>query len=38
VSDGTTGYCASAASGDTVYAVLSAVGLGTYQSVDYLWP
>jgi hypothetical protein len=38
VSDGTTGYCANAKSGHTVYAVLSGSGLGTYQSSDYLWP
>ena len=35
---GATGYCATGLSGHTVYAVLSAPGLGTYQSLDYLWP
>jgi len=38
VSDGSTGYCANAVSGRTVYAVLDAAGLGTYQSSDFLWP
>jgi hypothetical protein len=38
VSDGTTGYCANAISGRTVYAVLSAPTLGIYQSQDYVWP
>ena len=37
VSDGTTGYCATAKSGHTVYAVLSTPG-SSYQSSDYLWP
>lgn len=38
VSDGTTGYCAAALSGHTVYAVLSATFRGTFQSSDFLWP
>ena len=38
VSNGLSGYCANATSGVTVYATLSAAGLGTYQSANYVWP
>jgi hypothetical protein len=37
VSDGTTGYCASAVSGRTVHAVLTGAP-GTYPSDDFVWP